>query len=64
MTKDNEFGENELIRTLEIQKDIMISCLGFHEQMKCIIVGTNNGVLQFFESDTGKKGTSYSEPVH
>ena len=63
MTKDNEFGENELIRTLEIQKDIMISCLGFHEQMKCIIVGTNNGVLQFFESDTGKKGPSYSEPV-
>ena len=64
MTKDNEFGENELIRTLEIQKDIMISCLGFHDQMKCIIVGTNNGVLQFFESDTGKKGPSYSEPVH
>lgn len=30
MTKDNDFGENELIRTLEITKEVMISCLSFH----------------------------------
>lgn len=30
MTKDNDFGENELIRTLEITKEVIITCLSFH----------------------------------
>lgn len=45
MTKDNEFGENELIRTIEIQKDVLMCSMIFHEPNKNIIIGTNNGVL-------------------
>lgn len=43
MTRDNEFDENELIRTLEL-KDVLITSLSFHSKGKSIIVGTNNGI--------------------
>lgn len=53
MTLDNDFGENELIRTLEL-KDVMITSLGFDPITKMIIVATNTGITSFYESDTGK----------
>lgn len=60
MTRDNEFDENELIRTLEL-KDVLITSLNFHSVGKAIIVGTNNGITGFYESDTGKLNGSCSE---
>ena len=60
MTLDNDFGENELIRTLEL-KDVMITALDFDPITKMIIVATNTGITSFYESDTGKQNGSYSE---
>lgn len=62
MTRDNEFGENELIRTLEL-RDVLITSLSFISQGKAIIVGTNNGITGFYESDTGKLNGSFSEQL-
>lgn len=62
MTRDNEFGENELIRTLEL-KDVMMTSLNFSSKGKAIIVGTNNGITGFYESDTGKLNGSFSESI-
>ena len=50
---DNDFGENELIRTLEL-KDVIITSLNYHEANKFILVGTNTGITGFYEVDTGK----------
>ncbi|KAL4503262.1 hypothetical protein ABPG72_000868 [Tetrahymena utriculariae] len=60
MTLDNDFGENELIRTLEL-KDVLITSLGFDPTTKMIIVATNTGITSFYESDTGKQNGSFSE---
>lgn len=62
MIKDNEFAENELIRTLEL-KDVVITCLNFHQNAKAIVVGTNNGITAFYESETGKIIGTVSEPL-
>ncbi|KRX07968.1 WD40-repeat-containing domain [Pseudocohnilembus persalinus] len=62
MTKDNEFGENEIIRTLEL-KEVIISSLNFQSQGKMIIVGLNNGNTGFYESDTGKLNGTFCEPI-
>lgn len=43
MTLDNDFGENELIRTLEL-KDVMITSLEFDPTTRMIIVSTNTGI--------------------
>ncbi|EGR33574.1 hypothetical protein IMG5_048910 [Ichthyophthirius multifiliis] len=60
MTVDNDFGENELIRTFEL-KEVTITSLAFNELSKLIVVATNTGITQFYESDTGKCNGSYSE---
>jgi len=53
MTLDNDFGENELIRTLEL-KEVMITSLWFDPATKMVVVSTNTGITAFYESDTGK----------
>lgn len=60
MTLDNDFGENELIRTLEL-KDVVITSLNYEPNYKLIVVGTNNGITGLYESDTGKLNGTYSE---
>lgn len=60
MILDNDFGENELIRTLEM-KEVLITSLDFDPVTKMVIVATNTGITAFYESDTGKQNGSYSE---
>ena len=43
MTLDNDFGENELIRTFEL-KDVTITSLNFNDLSKFVIVATNTGI--------------------
>jgi WD40 repeat protein len=63
MILDNDFGENELIRTLEM-KDVTITSLNFDPITKMVIVSTNTGITAFYESDTGKQTGSFSEATH
>lgn len=42
-----------MLRTLELS-DVVITSLGFDYKTKLVIVGTNTGLIGYYESDTGK----------
>ena len=55
MTKDNGFGENISMKTIEL-RDAMVSTVIYYPDPKCkfIVVGTTSGVILFYESETSK----------
>lgn len=62
ITRDNDFGENELLKTID-SKDAVISSMIYDPDPKCkfIIVGCNNGSIAFYESETGKLNRTYTD---
>jgi len=62
MTLDNDLGELEILRVLEL-KEVIITALQFEPLTQFVVVGTNNGIAGFYESDTGKLHGTVVEQV-
>jgi len=54
ITLDNDLSDSETMRTIEIDKSVIISALQYDPISKLIISGTQTGALTFWEMDTGK----------
>lgn len=54
LLKENDAGRYEILRSIHIRKEVAISSLAYSERAKTIIVGTNYGVIGFYEVETGK----------
>jgi hypothetical protein len=54
LLKENDAGRYEILRNIFIRKEVSISYLAYSERAKTIIVGTNYGVIGFYEVETGK----------
>jgi hypothetical protein len=61
MILDNDFGENQILRTLDVTGNTSITSLNFDSLSKLIIIGTNTGITGFYESDTGKQSGTFQE---
>jgi hypothetical protein len=52
--KENDAGRYDILRTIYIKKEVSVSCLAYSDRAKTVIVGTNFGVIGFYEMETGK----------
>ena len=60
ISDDKKLNESELIRTI-LLPEVVVSYLAYEPQNKFIISGTHNGLLAFWEIETGKLNGTYHE---
>lgn len=61
ISDDTKLNESEIIRTIHLP-EVVVSYLAYESKNKFIISGTHNGLLAFWEIDTGKLNGTYHEP--
>jgi len=61
ISDDKKLNESEIIRTIHLP-EVVVSYLSYELQNKLIVTGTHNGLIAFWEIETGKLNGTYHEP--
>lgn len=61
ISDDKKLNESEIIRTIHLP-EVIVSYLTYEPKNKFIVSGTHNGLLAFWEIETGKLNGTYHEP--
>lgn len=61
ISDDKKLNESEIIRTIHLP-EVVVSYLVYEPKNKLIISGTHNGLVAFWEIETGKLNGTYHEP--